>query len=80
MFSPVSCALMAQKQGRAKWFQLLPFLHNPGPHMTVGECLVAFCGHCPFRRYGAACGAQSNYAWNMQVYTGELGKQNKAVT
>ncbi|XP_061878322.1 piggyBac transposable element-derived protein 4-like [Entelurus aequoreus] len=66
-----------------KWVQQLPLLYNPGPHVTVDECLVAFRGRCPFRQYipskpakygikiWAACDAQSSYAWNMQVYTGK---------
>ncbi|XP_039550046.1 piggyBac transposable element-derived protein 4-like, partial [Pimephales promelas] len=66
-----------------KWVQRLPFLYNPGPHITVDECLVPFRGRCPFRQYipskpakygikiWAACDAQSSYAWNMQVYTGK---------
>ena len=31
-----------------KWVQLLPLHYNPGPHVTVDECLVAFRGRCPF--------------------------------
>ena len=66
-----------------KWVQRLPLLYNPGPYVTVDECLVAFRGRCPFRQYipskpakygikiWAACDAQSSYAWNMQVYTGK---------
>ncbi|XP_062409077.1 piggyBac transposable element-derived protein 4-like [Sardina pilchardus] len=66
-----------------KWVQQLPLLYNPGPNMTVDECLVAFRGRCPFRQYipskpakygikiWAACDAESSYAWNMQVYTGK---------
>lgn len=62
-----------------KWVQQLPLLYNPGPHVTVDECLVAFRGRCPFRQYipskpdkygikiWAACDAQSSYTWNMQV-------------
>ncbi len=29
--------------------QQLPFLYDPGPHITVGECLVPFRGR--FRQY-----------------------------
>ncbi|XP_051982284.1 piggyBac transposable element-derived protein 4-like [Xyrauchen texanus] len=66
-----------------KWVQRLPFLYNPGPHITVDECLVPFRGCCPFRQYipskpakygikiWDSCDAQSSYAWNMQVYTGK---------
>ncbi|XP_038128076.1 piggyBac transposable element-derived protein 4-like [Cyprinodon tularosa] len=66
-----------------KWVQRLPLLYNPGAHVTVDECLVAFRGRCPFRQYmpskpakygikiWAACDAQSSFAWNMQVYTGK---------
>lgn len=34
-----------------KWVQQLHFLYNPGTHITVDECLVLFCGRCPFRQY-----------------------------
>uniref|UniRef100_A0A8C6M6Z2 PiggyBac transposable element-derived protein domain-containing protein n=1 Tax=Nothobranchius furzeri TaxID=105023 RepID=A0A8C6M6Z2_NOTFU len=66
-----------------KWVQRLPLLYNPGPHVTVDECLVAFHGRCPFQQYmpskpakygikiWAACDAQSSFAWNMQVYKGK---------
>ncbi|XP_034147179.1 piggyBac transposable element-derived protein 4-like [Esox lucius] len=66
-----------------KWSERLPFLYNPGPHVTVDEQLVPFRGRCPFRqympskpaRYGikswVACDAKSSYAWKMQVYTGK---------
>ncbi len=76
-----------------KWVQRLPLLYNPGPHVTVDECLVAFHGRCPFRQYmpskpakygikiWAACDAQSSFAWNMQVYTskssGEAPEKNQ---
>ncbi|XP_051574823.1 piggyBac transposable element-derived protein 4-like [Myxocyprinus asiaticus] len=65
------------------WVKRLPFLYNLGPHVTVDECLVAFRGRCPFRQYipskpakyvikiWAAYEAQTNYAWNMQMYTGK---------
>ena len=66
-----------------KWVQQLPLLYNPGPNVTVDECLVAFHDRCPFKQYMpskpakygikilAACDAESSYAWNMQVYTGK---------
>ncbi|XP_052423857.1 piggyBac transposable element-derived protein 4 isoform X5 [Carassius gibelio] len=74
-----------------KWVQRLPFLYNPGPNVTVGECLVGFRGRCPFKqympskpgRYGikiwAACDSRSSYAWNLQIYTGKAadGKSEK---
>lgn len=35
-----------------KWVQRILFLYNPGPNVTVDECLVAFRqGRCPFRQY-----------------------------
>ncbi len=66
-----------------KWVQRLPLLYNPGPNVTVDECLVRFRGRCPFKQYmpskpgkygikiWAACDARSSYAWNMQIYTGK---------
>ncbi|CAM4728931.1 unnamed protein product [Leuciscus chuanchicus] len=66
-----------------KWVQRLPLLYNPGPSVTVDECLVPFRGRCPFKQYmpskpskygikiWAACDASSSYAWNMQIYTGK---------
>ncbi|KAK7120985.1 hypothetical protein R3I94_020837 [Phoxinus phoxinus] len=66
-----------------KWVQRLPLLYNPGPSITVDECLVPFRGRCPFKQYmpskpskygikiWAACDSSSSYAWNMQVYTGK---------
>lgn len=37
-----------------RWVQCLPLLYNPGPHVTVDECLVAFCGCCLFQQYMAS--------------------------
>ncbi|XP_058645114.1 piggyBac transposable element-derived protein 4-like isoform X1 [Onychostoma macrolepis] len=66
-----------------KWVQRLPLLYNPGPNVTVDECLVRFRGRCPFKQYmpskpgkygikiWAACDARSSYAWNLQIYTGK---------
>ncbi|XP_056117511.1 piggyBac transposable element-derived protein 4-like isoform X1 [Rhinichthys klamathensis goyatoka] len=66
-----------------KWVQRLPLLYNPGPSITVDECLVPFRGRCPFKQYmpskpskygikiWAACDSSSSYAWNMQIYTGK---------
>ncbi|KAG1971378.1 hypothetical protein F2P79_002510 [Pimephales promelas] len=66
-----------------KWVQRLPLLYNPGPSVTVDECLVPFRGRCPFKQYmpskpgkygikiWAACDSSSSYAWNMQIYTGK---------
>lgn len=34
-----------------RWVQCLPLLYNPGPRVTVDECLVAFCGCCLFQQY-----------------------------
>lgn len=60
----------------------LPLMYNPGPEVTVDECLVPFRGRCSFKVYlssnpgkcgikvWVACDARSSYAWNMQVYTG----------
>ncbi len=74
-----------------KWVQRLPLLYNPGPNVTVDECLVRFRGRCPFKQYmpskpgkygikiWAACDARSSYAWNLQIYTGKAadGKSEK---
>ncbi|XP_052423852.1 titin homolog isoform X1 [Carassius gibelio] len=74
-----------------KWVQRLPFLYNPGPNVTVDECLVRFRGRCPFKQYmpskpgkygikiWAACDSRSSYAWNLQIYTGKAadGKSEK---
>ncbi|XP_051765771.1 piggyBac transposable element-derived protein 4 isoform X2 [Ctenopharyngodon idella] len=66
-----------------KWVERLPLMYNPGPNVTVDECLVPFRGRCPFKQYmpskpskygikiWAACDARSSYAWNMQIYTGK---------
>ncbi|XP_056092518.1 piggyBac transposable element-derived protein 4-like [Rhinichthys klamathensis goyatoka] len=66
-----------------KWVEQLPLMFNPGPHVTVDECLVPFRGRCPFKQYipskpakygikiWAACDSQTSYAWQMQVYTGK---------
>ncbi|XP_067253162.1 piggyBac transposable element-derived protein 4-like [Chanodichthys erythropterus] len=66
-----------------KWVERLPFMYNPGPNVTVDECLVPFRGRCPFKQYmpskpskygikiWAACDSRSSYAWNMQIYTGK---------
>ena len=63
--------------------QQLPLLYNPGPNLTVDNCLVVFRGCCPFRQYipskpakygiqiSAACNAKSSYAWHIPVYTGK---------
>uniref|UniRef100_A0A9J8C7C7 PiggyBac transposable element-derived protein domain-containing protein n=1 Tax=Cyprinus carpio carpio TaxID=630221 RepID=A0A9J8C7C7_CYPCA len=74
-----------------KWVQRLPLLYNPGPNVTVDECLVRFRGRCPFKQYmpskpgkygikiWAACDSRSSYAWNLQIYTGKAvdGKSEK---
>ncbi|KAL0183256.1 hypothetical protein M9458_022631, partial [Cirrhinus mrigala] len=74
-----------------KWVERLPLLYNPGPNVTVDECLVRFRGQCPFKQYmpskpgkygikiWAACDSRSSYAWNMQIYTGKAadGKSEK---
>ncbi|XP_052463478.1 piggyBac transposable element-derived protein 4-like [Carassius gibelio] len=74
-----------------KWVERLPLLYNPGPNITVDECLVRFRGHCPFKQYmpskpgkygikiWAACDANSSYAWNLQIYSGKAadGKSEK---
>ncbi|RXN25336.1 piggyBac transposable element-derived 4-like protein [Labeo rohita] len=74
-----------------KWVQRLPLLYNPGPNITVDECLVRFRGRCPFKQYmqskpgkygikiWAACDSRSSYVWNMQIYTGKAadGKSEK---
>uniref|UniRef100_A0A8C1HMV5 PiggyBac transposable element-derived protein domain-containing protein n=1 Tax=Cyprinus carpio carpio TaxID=630221 RepID=A0A8C1HMV5_CYPCA len=74
-----------------KWVERLPLLYNPGPNVTVDECLVRFRGRCPFKQYmpskpgkygikiWAACDSSSSYAWNMQIYTGKAidGKSEK---
>uniref|UniRef100_A0A672L2B3 PiggyBac transposable element-derived protein domain-containing protein n=1 Tax=Sinocyclocheilus grahami TaxID=75366 RepID=A0A672L2B3_SINGR len=66
-----------------KWVERLPLLYNPGPNVTVDECLVRFRGHCPFKQYmpskpgkygikiWTACDSSSSYVWNMQIYTGK---------
>ncbi|XP_067253523.1 piggyBac transposable element-derived protein 4-like [Chanodichthys erythropterus] len=66
-----------------KWVKRLPLMYNPGPNVTVDECLVPFRGRCPFKQYmpskpskygikiWAACDSRSSYAWNMQIYTGK---------
>ncbi|XP_035772477.1 uncharacterized protein LOC102793740, partial [Neolamprologus brichardi] len=66
-----------------RWVERLPLMYNPGPEVTVDECLVPFRGRCPFKVYlssnpgkcgikvWVACDASSSYAWNMQVYTGK---------
>ncbi|KAL4008155.1 hypothetical protein ACER0C_002007 [Sarotherodon galilaeus] len=66
-----------------RWVERLPLMYNPGPEVTIDECLVPFRGHCPFKVYlpsnpgkcgikvWVACDARSSYAWNMQVYTGK---------
>lgn len=66
-----------------KWVEQLPMMFNPGPNVTVDECLVPFRGHCPFKQYipskpakygienWAACDSQTSYAWQVQVYTGK---------
>ncbi|XP_048037142.1 piggyBac transposable element-derived protein 4 isoform X1 [Megalobrama amblycephala] len=66
-----------------KWVERLPLMYNPGPNVTVDECLVPFRGRCPFKQYmpskpskygikiWAACDSRSSYAWNMQIYTGK---------
>ncbi|XP_026164326.1 piggyBac transposable element-derived protein 4-like [Mastacembelus armatus] len=75
--------------------QQLPILYNPGPHVTVDECLFAFCGCCPFRQHmpikpakyvikiWAACDAQTSYAWNRQVFIskspGEAPEKNQGL-
>lgn len=65
------------------WVERLPLMYNPGPDVTVDECLIPFRGRCAFKqyipikpaRYGikiwAACDSTTSYAWNMQVYTGK---------
>ncbi len=65
------------------WVERLPLMFNPGPDITVDECLVPFRGRCSFKQYmpskpakygvkiWAACDARTSYAWNMQVYTGK---------
>ena len=57
----------------------------PNADLCIDEQLVPFKGNCPFRlymkskpdKYGikvwTLCDARSNYAWNMQVYTGKTG-------
>ncbi|XP_057189640.1 piggyBac transposable element-derived protein 4-like isoform X2 [Triplophysa rosa] len=74
-----------------KWVDLLPCMYNPGPEVTVGERLVPFRGHCPFRHYTlrkpgrcgiklwVACDAKSSYAWNVQLDAGKAadGKAEK---
>ncbi|KAL0183257.1 hypothetical protein M9458_022632, partial [Cirrhinus mrigala] len=74
-----------------KWVERLPLLYNPGPNITVDECLVRFRGRCSFKHYmpskpgkygikiWAACDSRSSYAWNMQIYTGKAadGKSEK---
>ncbi|XP_059401128.1 piggyBac transposable element-derived protein 4-like [Carassius carassius] len=74
-----------------KWVERLSLLYNPGPNITVDECLVRFRGHCPFKQYmprkpgkygikiWAACDSSSSYAWNLQIYSGKAvdGKSEK---
>ncbi|XP_045911408.1 piggyBac transposable element-derived protein 4-like [Micropterus dolomieu] len=72
-----------------RWADMLPYMYNPGPDVTVDEQLVPFRGRCPFRQYMPSkpakygikswvlCDAKSSYAWKMQVY---LGKNNKPAT
>ena len=55
---------------------------NPGPHLTVDEHLLVFCGTCPFRQYiptkpgkygikvWVLADAENYYCNNLQVYTG----------
>lgn len=61
----------------------LPLMYNPGPEVTVGECLVPFRGCCSVKVYSpsksgkyaikiwAAYAAKSSYAWK---YAGILGE------
>ncbi|XP_067248688.1 piggyBac transposable element-derived protein 4-like [Chanodichthys erythropterus] len=65
------------------WVERLPMMFNPGPNITVDECLVSFRGRCMFKQYmpnkpakygikiWAACDAKTSYAWSMQIYTGK---------
>lgn len=65
------------------WVERLPLVYNPGPDVTVDECLIPFRGQCAFKQYmpskpakygikiWAACDSRTSYAWNMQVYTGK---------
>jgi len=62
----------------------------PGEHVTVDEMLIPFCGHVAFwvyikskpAKYGmkvwVLADSHSRYAWNLQAYTGKVGKKAEA--